>query len=246
MYFDKLHAPLITILATFQTVGFLQAEKLPARPNVLFIAIDDMNDWTGFLGGHPQAQTPHMDRLAKKGVNFTNAHCSAPGCSPSRNALLYGVEPYKSGLYAFYDQDKFSKSQLEDYTSLPEFFKNNGYATFGSGKIHHRRNPTPMEWTEFYDHKAEQRSPLIFDDSGYRQGKSSKMNFKPTLNPLEDHNDYKNTSFGTEILSREHTKPFFLAVGIVKPHLAFVAPKQFFDLYPDLVKPPRIRVKDQE
>ena len=132
MYFDKLHAPLITILATFQAVGFLQAEKLPARPNVLFIAIDDMNDWTGFLGGHPQAQTPHMDRLAKKGVNFTNAHCSAPGCSPSRNALLYGVEPYKSGLYAFYDQDKFSKSQLDDYTSLPEFFKNNGYATFGS------------------------------------------------------------------------------------------------------------------
>ena len=65
MYFDKLPAPLITILATFQAVGFLQAEKLPARPNVLFIAIDDMNDWTGFLGGHPQAQTPHMDRLAK-------------------------------------------------------------------------------------------------------------------------------------------------------------------------------------
>ena len=246
MYFDKLHAPLITILATFQAVGFLQAEKLPARPNVLFIAIDDMNDWTGFLGGHPQAQTPHMDRLAKKGVNFTNAHCSAPGCSPSRNALLYGVEPYKSGLYAFYDQDKFSKSQLEHYTSLPEFFKNNGYGTFGSGKIHHRRNPTPVEWTEFYDHKAEKRTPLIFDDSGYRQGKSSKMNFKPTLNPLEDHNDYKNASFGTEILSREHTKPFFLAVGIVKPHLAFVAPKQFFDLYPDPVKPPRIRVKDHE
>ena len=98
MYFNKLPAPLITILATFQAVGFLQAEELPARPNVLFIAIDDMNDWTGFLGGHPQAQTPHMDRLAKKGVNFTNAHCSAPGCSPSRNALLYGVEPYKSGL----------------------------------------------------------------------------------------------------------------------------------------------------
>jgi len=61
------------------------------RPNILFIAIDDMNDWTGFLGGHPQTQTPNMDRLAKKGVNFTNAHCSAPGCSPSRNALLYGV-----------------------------------------------------------------------------------------------------------------------------------------------------------
>lgn len=93
------------------------------RPNILFIAIDDMNDWTGFLGGHPQTQTPNMDRLAKKGVNFTNAHCSAPGCSPSRNALLYGVEPFHSGLYAFYDQEEFSEQVLEGYTSLPEFLK---------------------------------------------------------------------------------------------------------------------------
>jgi arylsulfatase A-like enzyme len=67
------------------------------KPNVLFIAIDDMNDWTGFLGGHPQAITPNMDRLARRGVNFTNAHCIAPACSPCRLGLLYGVEPFHSG-----------------------------------------------------------------------------------------------------------------------------------------------------
>ncbi len=61
------------------------------KPNILFIAIDDMNDWTGFLDGHPEAKTPHMDKLANLGVNFSNAHCSAPGCSPSRNSLLFGV-----------------------------------------------------------------------------------------------------------------------------------------------------------
>ena len=69
------------------------------HPNVLMICVDDLNDWVGFLGGHPQAKTPNMDALASKGINFTNAHCTAPGCSPSRNALLFGVEPHKSGLY---------------------------------------------------------------------------------------------------------------------------------------------------
>lgn len=212
-------------------------------PNVLFIAIDDMNDWTGFLGGHPQAQTPNMDRLAKKGVNFTNAHCSAPGCSPSRNSLLYGVEPFNSGLYAFYDQGGFSEKVLQDYVSLPQFFKNNGYNTYGSGKIHHRREPSSVEWTEFYE--KEKANPLKFDDEeGYQQGKSGKMRFSPTLNPLADHTDYKNTSFGVDVLGREHDKPFFLAVGIIKPHLPFVCPKQFFDLYPEEVASPRIKSGD--
>jgi arylsulfatase A-like enzyme len=213
------------------------------QPNILFIAIDDMNDWTGFLGGHPQAQTPNMDKLAKRGVNFSNAHCSAPGCSPSRNALLYGAEPFNSGLYAFYDQGGFSDKILDGYVSLPELFKSNGYNTYGSGKIHHRREPTEVEWTEFYE--KEKTNPLKFDDvEGYIQGKKGKMRFSPTLNPLEDHTDYKNTSFGVDVLSREHDKPFFLAVGIVRPHLPFTCPKQFFDLYPKEVKPPRIKADD--
>jgi arylsulfatase A-like enzyme len=213
------------------------------RPNILFIAIDDMNDWTGFLGGHPQAITPNMDRLAQKGVNFSNAHCSAPGCSPSRNSLLYGVEPFNSGLYAFYDQAGFSEEVLKPYTAMTTFFLENGYHTYGSGKIHHRREPTPMEWTEFYE--KEKTNPLQFDDvEGYIQGKSGKMRFSPTLNPLEDHTDYKNTSFGVDVLSRKHDQPFFLAVGIVRPHLPFTCPKQFFDLYPKEVEPPRINPTD--
>ena len=209
-------------------------------PNVLFIAIDDMNDWTGFLGGHPQAQTPNMDRLARKGVNFSNAHCPAPGCSPSRNALLYGVEPFHSGLYAFYDQEEFSRTVLEGYVSLPELFKTNGYNTFGAGKIHHRRLPTDTEWTEFAtDNKM---SKLQFaSNEGYGSGK---MSFRPTRNRLEDHLDYQNASFGIDVLSRKHDRPFFLAVGIIKPHLPFDAPQQFFDLYPQEVEPPRINPDD--
>jgi arylsulfatase A-like enzyme len=221
----------------------VQGVLAESRPNILFIAIDDMNDWTGFLGGHPQAQTPNMDRLAKKGINFTNAHCPAPGCSPSRNALLYGAEPFNSGLYAFYDQDGFSDRILEGYTSLPELFKSNGYNTYGSGKIHHRREPTSVEWTEYYE--LGKTKPLKFDEvEGYRQGKSWKSNFSPTLNPLEDHNDYKFASYGVSVLEKQHDKPFFLAVGIVRPHLPFICPKRFFDLYPKEVEPPRIKTDD--
>jgi arylsulfatase A-like enzyme len=221
----------------------LSADETSRSPNILFIAIDDMNDWTGFLGGHPQAKTPNMDRLAKKGVNFTNAHCAAPGCSPSRNSLLYGVEPFNSGLYAFYDQGGFSEKVLEGVVSLPELFKNNGYETYGSGKIHHRREPTPQEWTEFFT--LPKTDPLRFDEAaGYRQGTSWKMNFSPTLNPFEDHTDWQNATFGVEVLAREHDKPFFLAVGIIKPHLPFICPKPFFDLYPEEVEPPQIQAGD--
>jgi arylsulfatase A-like enzyme len=212
------------------------------HPNVLFIAIDDMNDWTGFLGGHPQAITPNLDRLAQRGVNFTNAHCPAPGCSPSRNSLLYGVQPFHSGLYLFYDQARLPETALRSYTSLIQLFRNSGYETFGSGKIHHRPAENTGEWTEFF--KSNAKTPVFDEAAGYRQGKSWKMNFAPTLNALEDHTDYQNASFAVDVLSRKHEKPFFIGVGIIKPHLPFTCPKQFFDLYPEEVDPPRINPND--
>ena len=78
---------------------FLAATLHSAKPNVLFIAIDDLNDWVGVLGGHPQARTPNLDRLAASGVLFTNAHCAAPACNPSRSAIFTGISPHRSGLY---------------------------------------------------------------------------------------------------------------------------------------------------
>lgn len=69
------------------------------RPDVLFIAVDDLNDWTGHLGGHPQAKTPHIDRLVARGTAFTNAHCAAPACNPSRAALMSGLRPWTTGIY---------------------------------------------------------------------------------------------------------------------------------------------------
>ncbi len=222
------------------------SDQAQGRPNILFIAIDDMNDWTGFLGGHPKANTPNMDKLAQKGVNFTNAHCPAPGCSPSRNALLFGVEPFNSGLYAFYDSTVFDEVCL-DRPSLGEFLNQNGYNTYGSGKIHHARPRTEAEWTEYHEKKkgSAYDGPRFDDDEGYIQGKKSKMRFSPSLYPEAEHPDYQFAQFGIDVLKRDHEKPFFLAVGLVKPHLPFVAPKRFFDLYPpDVDYAPRIKADD--
>ncbi len=229
---------IITTVCFAEEVGRQAAEK----PNILFIAIDDMNDWVGFLGGHPQAVTPNMDALARKGVVFENATCPAPGCSPSRNALLYGIEPFNSGLYAFYDNEEIHVGLQQKYVSLPRLLKENGYGTFGAGKIHHGYRGSEMEWSDYHqpkNHKLE-----LDVEAGYQIDGKFKMSFCPTKNPLDEHPDYKVASYGMDVLKKEHTKPFFLAVGIVKPHLPFICPKEFFDLYPDPVDPPRILEND--
>ncbi len=223
--------------------GSVVADQTAAdRPNVLFIAIDDMNDWTGFLGGHPQAITPNMDRLARRGVNFTNAHCIAPACSPCRLGLLYGVEPFHSGLYPFYDHEKIPAEVLGKYTSLPRCFRDHGYRAFGAGKIFHGSRHLDGDWDDY--HQLSGAKLMYAPDLGYQQGKSTKMAFCPTTSPLEHHPDYQVASYGVEILSRDHDKPFFLAVGIVKPHLAFVCPQEYFDMQADRIKPPLIRRND--
>ncbi|MCZ6835100.1 MAG: sulfatase [Planctomycetota bacterium] len=201
-----------------------------------------MNDWTGFLGGHPQAMTPNMDSLARRGVNFTNAHCVVPACSPSRLALMYGVEPFNSGLYPFYKSIQILEPELAQFTSLPMLYKKNGYQTFGAGKVHHKSEFPEEEWTESFVSK---KKKLVFNaKAGYRQGRSRKLAFCPTKNPLKDHHDYQVASFGVDVLSREHDDPFFLAVGIVKPHLPFVCPEPYFDLYDEPIQPPAIKADD--
>ena len=130
----------LLLLLCFSANSLVAQQK---QPNILFIAIDDMNDWTGFLGGHSETITPNMDKLSKIGVNFTNAHTSAPGCSPSRNALLYGVQPFNSGLYPFYEHD-IHEQLMQQYTSLPRLLKENGYNTYGAGKIHHKYFQPPV------------------------------------------------------------------------------------------------------
>lgn len=225
---------LIMLLAVTQT--FTAQEK---QPNILFIAIDDMNDWTGFLGGHSETITPNLDKIADKGINFTNAHVPAPGCSPSRNALLYGVEPFNSGLYPFYDSG-IHKQLTKKYTSLPTLLKTNGYLTFGSGKIHHGSKNDPNEWTDYHKPKPAQKQ--FKKGEGYKR--NAKHSFRPTLHPDEEHKDHQFANYGIEKLQENHSKPFFLAVGIVKPHLPFDAPVRFFDQLPKEIALENYKIDD--
>ena len=108
----------------------------PARPNVLLITVDDLNDWVGALGGHPQARTPSIDALAERGVLFTNAHCQAPVCTPSRASLFTGRQPSTTGMY-FLQPALAAADELEGVPTLVERFAAEGYATLGVGKLHH-------------------------------------------------------------------------------------------------------------
>src|SRR5213595_3697807 len=120
-------------LACLLLTAQLFAADPPARPNVLFIAIDDLNDWVGPLGGHPQVKTPNMDRLAARGTTFTNAHCQAPLCNPSRTSLLTGLRPSTTGVYALAPWFRTSE-KLKGHATLFQWFAKNGYTTISTGK----------------------------------------------------------------------------------------------------------------
>src|SRR6185295_14603274 len=95
------------------------AETKPVPPNVLFIAVDDLNDWVGCLAGHPQVRTPNLDRLAARGTLFTRAYCAAPSCQPSRAAVLTGLRPSTTGDYV---NDQHLRKLVPDVVTLPQYF----------------------------------------------------------------------------------------------------------------------------
>jgi choline-sulfatase len=121
-----------------------------ARPNVLFIAIDDQNDWIGAFGGHPLAKTPQIDRLAASGTVFLNAHCQAPLCNPSRTSLMLGVRPTTTGVYGLVPWFR-TLNQWKDRVTLPQYFHEHGYRTLTVGKIHHGGGGGPQERAREFD-----------------------------------------------------------------------------------------------
>lgn len=224
-----------------------------ARPNVLFLSVDDMNDWVGCVGGYPGVKTPNIDALARRGALFADAHCSSPICNPSRTALLTGQAAWRTGIY---NNDQPWPPHMPDVKTLPLYFKENGYYVAGAGKVFHHvvgHNP-PSQWHEFQLQK--------FDDPWYRRPEWYPWNTKipaPPGHPFNDlhgfqgefdwgalpgrkedaYGDMAAVGFGREFLQREHTKPFFLAVGLWHPHIPMYAPEEFFAMYPpETVKTP--------
>lgn len=211
------------------------------RPNVLFIAIDDLNDWVGCLGGHSQVKTPHIDRLASRGVLFSNAHCQAPICMPSRASLLTGTYPWKNGVYVI-EQEYHDAPALKNAVALPRYFQQHGYRTLGAGKIYHRPKHDADVWDEWggsYGWKW--MGDLVGPEGVSGLPEPSIFDFGPL--PVEDArmNDAKVTQWAVEKLGDRHKEPFFLAVGLITPHLPLFTPQQYYEMYPlDTVELPPV------
>ncbi|MGD9857940.1 MAG: sulfatase-like hydrolase/transferase, partial [Planctomycetaceae bacterium] len=142
----------------------LAAPRQGERPNVLFIPVDDMNDWVTHLGGHPQSITPNLDRLAKRGVTFTHAYCAAPACNPSRTALLTGLRPSSTGVY---HNSHPWRPVLPNVVTLPRHFQDQGYYVAGFGKVYHGSFPDPSDW-HLWGRTGEKRDPepRLLNDGG--------------------------------------------------------------------------------
>jgi arylsulfatase A-like enzyme len=211
--------------ATLIYPRWLRAAAKATKPNVLFIAADDLNHWVGHLGRNPQTKTPHIDRLAQMGVTFTRANCAAPVCNPSRAALMSGLRPSTTGIY---DNGQDWKPVIPKEQTLTTQFLKAGYEVFGAGKIYHSNDHRPGEWTEYAQEKSGklQRHPSAKDDG------VGGIKFYPLDCRDEDMPDYGSVSYGIEKLNQKHEKPFFLAVGLHKPHMPFAVPKKYFDMFP--------------
>lgn len=216
------------------------------RRNVLFIAIDDLNDWVGCLGGHPDVKTPNLDCLAKRGVLFTHAYCAAPACNPSRAALLTGIRPSTSGVY--HNPQPWRQSPaLKNAVTMPQHFMAHGYKAIGSGKIYHGKYPDPESWDEYWPSKTRNRPPDPMPKTRPLNGipKTRHFDWGPIEARKEEMGDWRVADWVIGQLQKQHEKPFFLACGFFRPHLPWYVPKQYFELYPlDKITLPNVNEDD--
>ena len=215
--------------------------------NVLFIAIDDMNDWIGCLDGHPQAQTPNLDRLASKSTLFTNAHCAAPLCNPSRAAVMTGIHPSNSGVY-LNNQPWRGSSVLKDAVTLTTYLnQTRGYRAIGAGKIHHGK-PDQQSWDDYWPSKT-RNTPESPVPAGAKPANgipgSGNMDWGPVDAADEEMGDLKVVDWVGEQLSKKLTDPLFLGCGLTRPHLPWYVPKKYFDLFPlNRIELPPVKADD--
>lgn len=230
------HRLLVLFVAlSLQWVPELSSKE--TKPNVLFISMDDLNDWIGCLGGHPQTITPNLDRLAASGTLFTNAHCPAPACNPSRSAIFSGRSPHKTGIYS---NRQNMRDVIPDATLIPKHFSNQGYHAIGSGKMLHYIIDA-QSWDDYFPKKESEWAlpetlypdprPLSLPVGGPWQY------IETDWGPLdatdeEFGGDYSVTEYVNDYLSKDHEKPFFLACGIYRPHEPWFVPAKYFEKFP--------------
>lgn len=219
MSLNRLVLVILLALGTAATSGGASETK---RPNVLFIAIDDLNHWVGYLGRNKQAITPNIDRLAARGVRFTRSYCAAPVCNPSRAALLSGMRPSTTGVY---NNNNDWRTVIPKDKTLVTAFRNAGYYTAACGKIYHGSYERFDEWHDYGHPRGDEPKPKGSDGVGG-------IKFAPLDCEDADMVDYQIVDYCIGQLGRTHDRPFFLCCGIHKPHMPWNVPRKWYDLHP--------------
>jgi len=231
--------------------SFARADSQKAgKPNVLFIMYDDMNDWVLHPAGHPRTVTPNLDRLRRQSVNFLNAHVVVPVCGPSRKCLFSGLYPQTLNNYDFARWAKVDS--LKGCVPLPLHFRNNGYDSYGTGKLLHEGaggdfytaygigpdygpfRETFEQWeAQWKDYlAAEWRTKTMRHDISY--GPYTETVKMP---------DEISAEWAVDVLKKKHDRPFYLAAGFVRPHTPLHVPRKYFDMFPlkDIDLPPYLK-----
>jgi len=213
----------------------LQAgESSAARPDVLFIAVDDMNDWITLLDPEAPIDTPHLKRLAARGMLFSRAYAASPACNPSRTAVLTGHSPANTGVYG---NASDWRRALPDAVTLPQAFMRSGYRVEGAGKIfHHHLAGAFHDQASFHDFLPMPWPP----DAPMPPGKLNRLPGYGSANtdwgawPAVESEalDVRSVDWCIERLQRPHTGPLFLACGLFRPHMPFFVPQRWLDRYP--------------
>lgn len=217
------------------------------RPDVLFIAVDDLNSWVGAMGGHPQTRTPNIDALAARGMLFTNAHTPGAACLPARTAILTGVSAFTSGIYSMRG-DWRENPRLAGITTLPRHFRENGYSTLGAGKIFHahtysitgfRGQQDITAWDAYFPSLDRHLPDEVFPAPGQSDGDSAgngistgHFDFFPTVTTDDAMGDGQVVTWVTQQLEAARTGPQFIAAGLYRPHLPWYVPQRYFDMHP--------------
>jgi arylsulfatase A-like enzyme len=227
--------PILALMTTLLTGAFEPTPEPANKPNVLFIAIDDLNHWVGYLGRNPQTITPNIDKLARRGVRLTRSYCAAPVCNPSRAALMSGLRPSTSGVY---ENNNDWRTAIPIERTLPTTFRKAGYYVAGAGKIYHGSYPRLEEWDDYL--QGERGDPQPTGDTGV-----GGIKFAPLDCNDEDTRDYRIVQYGIDQLDRKHDRPFLLTIGLHKPHMPWNVPRKYFDQHPlDKIQLPPYREDD--
>lgn len=206
------------------------AEAGDPRPDVLVVLLDDLGSRIGCLGEVPRAITPNIDRLAARGVLFTNAHCAGPKCNPARAALLSGMRPTQTGVYT---NDDDWKKHIRAGLGLTVPFDQAGYRVVAAGKVAHGSRHYGSEWDDYE----------VADADDDREVEQDGL-LHPAATDVTDQEmpDWEVVEFGREHLRAAKKKPLFLVCGLRAPHLPWSVPQKYYDLYAaaDVPLPPHL------